>query len=107
MDLEEVKEYLRIDFEEDDEYIQFLIDVSESLLFSLTNKLDQDSSLYAELTEAGQQIEAYTAQQVNLSKVYRYAVISEMYENRGLTAEGANDKVRLIYSSILTSLIYS
>lgn len=106
MKLKEVKDYLRIDFAEDDEYLQFLIDASESLLFSLTNKLEQNSSLYTELARCGQSVETYTAHQVKLSRLYRLAVIAEMYENRGLTVEGANDKVRLIYSSILTHLIY-
>lgn len=107
MTLNQVKEYLRIDYNEDNEYLQFLIDASESLLFSLTNKLDQNSVLYHELNACGQPVATYTQHQSKLAELYRLAVIAEMYENRSLTVEGANDKVRLIYSSILTNLIYS
>ena len=107
MNLKQVKEHLRIDHEEDNDYLQFLIDTSESLLFSLTNKLDENSALYDELFLCGQKVETYTEHQVKLAEAYRLAVIAEMYENRGLTAEGANNKIKPIYSSILANLMYS
>ena len=106
MTLEQVKNYLRVDFEEDDTYIELLIDVSESFLFSLTGKLDPSCSLYNELIQS-QEVKAYTPQQIKLSEVYRLALINEMYESRGLTVESANDKIKLVYASILSHLRYS
>lgn len=107
MTLLQVKEYLRIDYNEDDEYLQFLIDASESMLFSLTNKLNGNSELYYQLIGCRQVVETYTEHQARLADLYRLALIAEMYENRGLTAEGANNKIKPIYSSILANLMYS
>lgn len=107
MTLEEVRSYLRIDHYEDDSYIQFLIDASESFLFSITGKLDKNSNLYNELISNGNEVRFYTNQQIKLSELYRMAMICEMYDNRGLTVDKAEEKVRLIYNSILTHLIYS
>lgn len=107
MNLIQVKEYLRIDHEEDDVHLQFLINTSESLLFNLTKKVNKNSILYHKLMGCGQVVETYTEHQELLADSYRLALIAEMYENRGLTAEGANNKIKPIYSSILANLMYS
>lgn len=107
--LDNVKNYLRIetDIKEDDEFLKMLINVSEEFLYDLTKKVDEDSQKYEDLMYV-QNIKpkTYSEYQSKLADMYMLALISEMYENRELTSENADRKVRLVYSCILNQLRY-
>lgn len=72
--LEEVKNYLRVDIEEDDELIKTLIIAAENYLKNATGKE------YPKTDQDGNKIE-YT-----LEKVYMNLLIAYWYENRSAAA---------------------
>lgn len=107
--LDKVKNYLRIeaDVKDDDKFLEILISASEELLYNLTKKVDEDSQKYEDLIfTMNIKPRTYTENQAKLADMYMLALISEMYENRELTSENADRKVRLVYSCILNQLRY-
>lgn len=84
--LQEVKSFLRVDFEEDDAYINMLINISETYLdiqVGVNYKND------TKLTE--------------LAKILKLKYISDMYENRGTTI-ATSTKTDSFINSILIQL---
>jgi uncharacterized phage protein (predicted DNA packaging) len=83
--LDEVKNWLRIDFSDDDALLSTLISASETYLKNATG-IEYDSSN-------------------NLAKLFCMVLISDWYENREYTGK-ASDQVRPIINSILMQLSY-
>jgi uncharacterized phage protein (predicted DNA packaging) len=84
--LDEVKNWLRVDFTDDDALLSTLISAAEEYLKNATG------------------IE-YNAQN-HLAKLFCMTLIADWYENRELVGR-ASDQVRLIIQSILTQLSYA
>jgi uncharacterized phage protein (predicted DNA packaging) len=86
MTLQEVKLFLKIDYTEDDDYINSLIEVSQIYIDSMCG-------------------EAYKTdlKAVKLSELLQKKLISDMYENRG-TEVASNTKQDRIVNSILDKL---
>ena len=83
--LKDVREYLKIDYNEEDAYLQNLIEISEIFIDSCvgTNyKTDE--------------------KMVKLAELLQKKIINEMYENRSTTV--TNDKQDIIVMSILNIL---
>lgn len=83
--LDEVKNWLRIDFSDDDTLLSSLIGASETYLKNATG-IEYDSSNH-------------------LAKLFCMVLISDWYENRELIGK-ASDQVRPIINSILMQLSY-
>jgi uncharacterized phage protein (predicted DNA packaging) len=86
LSLEEVKEWLRVDHDEDDTTLNHLILASEQYLKNATGKeFDTENKL---------------------AKLFCLTLITDWYENRQLTGEKIGEKVRFIIQSMLTQLQY-
>lgn len=84
--LEEVKRYLKIDFEDDDEDIESFIEAAEAYIDSMVG------TYYKEDEKA-----------VKLSKLLQKKLVNDMYENRS-TEIPSNTKQDRIVASILDKL---
>ena len=106
MTLQECKNFLKVDFDDDDRFINDLMISSEIYLYNATGKIIEGEDL--DFTISGNTEKVYFAEsQLILADLYRYALIYEMYENRSLTSDKAGQKINHIYSSILQQLRYS
>ena len=84
--LDEAKEYLRVDGDEDNTLINTLIKVSEEYLRNATGKTFGDTN--------------------NLARLFCLILVVDWYENRGLTAGKVGDKIRPVINSMLAQLNY-
>jgi len=84
--LEEAKEHLKVDGNEDDTYIQNLIGASEQFIKNGTGKIF-DGTNY-------------------LAKTVCLLLVADMYENRITTTDKVGAKMREIVSMMLTQLAY-
>lgn len=86
--LEEAKEFLKVDYEDEDRFIQSLIGASEEYLKNATGKEFNDNN--------------------QLAKLYCRVLINEWFRDRALTVTGnganVSDKVRYTLQSILMQL---
>lgn len=89
--LEEIKLYLKVDWEEEDSFIENLYNASKLYLQRLIGKS------YDTLAEELQK----------LFDLYQLAMINECYLNRQLTLEKNEQNIRFIYQSIIQELKYS
>lgn len=106
LDLEIVKNYLKVDCNDEDSLIQSFIDISQNYLFSLTNKVKEFSDQYFDLKMKGKEIYLYDESQEKLAELYCLAFISELYNNRSLTTDKVKQNLRYVYQSVLSSLMY-
>ena len=83
LSLEEVKEYLKIDYNDEDDLLLELINTAENYLYNATGTHFDNSN--------------------RLAKLYCRVLVNEWYENRGFT--GTN-KIKYTLQSILTQLKY-
>ena len=106
LNLTNVKQYLKVDYNDEDTLIQGFIDVAESYLYSLTNKVEEFSEQHLELKSAGKEVSFYTESQLKLAELYCLAFVAELYNNRSLTIDKVEQNLRYVYQSILTGLMY-
>lgn len=90
MDLQIVKDYLRIDYDYDDAFLKILIDAAESYLASAVNDFDKKSKKKNFKSRAD---------------IVRLALIQEMYDNRMLINDKSKDLSYTI-RSMITQLQY-
>ena len=88
LNLDKVKNYLRVDYADDDAIIETYIIATEKFLKKLCekNEFEEDKQ--------------------ELAEIYMLAVINELYNSRNLTADKAEQRVRTIMQSILNQLRY-
>lgn len=86
LDLQDVKEWLRVDHDEDDSIIESIIKSSIQYLENATGKNFDESN--------------------ELAKQFCLFLISDWYENRQYMGEKVGEKVRFIIQSILAQLKY-
>ena len=88
LNLNKVKNYLRVDFADDDAIIETYIIATEKFLKKLCekNEFEEDKQ--------------------ELAEIYMLAVINELYNSRNLTVDKAEQRVRTIMQSILNQLRY-
>ena len=86
--LDKVKNYLKVDFDDDDIIIETYIIATEKFLKKLCekNEFEEDKQ--------------------ELAEIYMLAVINELYNSRNLTVDKAEQRVRTIMQSILNQLRY-
>ena len=106
LDLQTVKNYLKIDYDDENTLIQSFIDVSENYLYSLTGKVEQFSDQHLDLKSVGKEVNFYTEGQLKLAELYCLAFVSELYNNRSLTIDKVEQNLRYVYQSVLSTLMY-
>ena len=88
LNLNKVKNYLRVDFDDDDAIIETYIIATEKFLKTLCEK------------------DEFEEDKQELAEIYMLAVISELYNSRNLTVDKAEQRVRTIMQSLLNQLRY-
>ena len=88
LNLDKVKNYLKVDFDDDDIIIETYIIATEKFLKKLCekNEFEEDKQ--------------------ELAEIYMLAVINELYNSRNLTVDKAEQRVRTIMQSLLNQLRY-
>ena len=86
--LDKVKNYLKVDYNDDDAIIETYIISTEKFLKTLCekNEFEEDKQ--------------------ELAEIYMLAMISELYNSRNLTVDKAEQRVRTIMQSVLNQLRY-
>ena len=88
LNLDKVKNYLKVDFDDDDIIIETYIIATEKFLKTLCEK------------------DEFEEDKQELAEIYMLAVISELYNSRNLTVDKAEQRVRTIMQSLLNQLRY-
>lgn len=88
LNLGKVKNYLKVDYADDDAIIETYIIATEKFLKTLCEK------------------DEFEEDKQELAEIYMLAVISELYNSRNLTVDKAEQRVRTIMQSILNQLRY-
>ena len=88
LDLDKVKNYLRVDYADDDAIIETYIIATEKFLKKLCEKNE------------------FKEDKQELAEIYMLAMINELYNSRNLTVDKAEQRVRTIMQSILNQLRY-
>ena len=88
LNLDKVKNYLRVDYADDDAIIETYIIATEKFLKTLCEK------------------DEFEEDKQELAEIYMLAVINELYNSRNLTVDKAEQRVRTIMQSILNQLRY-
>lgn len=83
MELSYVKTFLKVDFDDDDEYISLLTDVAKEYVVDAIGKCDES---------------------IARVKLLMLVIITEMYENRSFTVDTANQKAQYTIRSIINQL---
>lgn len=88
LNLNKVKNYLKVDFNDDDAIIETYTIATEKFLKTLCekNEFEEDKQ--------------------ELAEIYMLAMINELYNSRNLTVDKAEQRVRTIMQSILNQLRY-
>ena len=88
LNLDKVKNYLKVDFDDDDAIIETYIIATEKFLKKLCekNEFEEDKQ--------------------ELAEIYMLAMINELYNSRNLTVDKAEQRVRTIMQSVLNQLRY-
>lgn len=87
VDIDEAKQFLRIDHDEDDILIQSLIGAAEEYLINATGKKFSSSN--------------------NLARLFCLLLVADWYENRNLAREKVGEQTRDIIESMKNQLKYS
>lgn len=106
MKLEEIKQYLKIDYEDDDLLIDNFNKASIAYLEPILN-INYNKVLYNNFYEL---LESNKDRRLSMVNIYILAMIKEMYDNRGLTINStvrASEKLKYTMSHIINSLQYS
>lgn len=88
LNLDKVKNYLKVDFDDDDIIIETYIIATEKFLKTLCEK------------------DEFEEDKQELAEIYMLAMLSELYNSRNLTVDKAEQRVRTIMQSILNQLRY-
>ena len=104
MTLDEAKLLLKVDYDEEDTIIEQMIKGIDVYLYNAIGKLEQYSDL--DVTLALDNKVYFEEFELPLVELYKNALLTEMFENRCLTCQQADNKIRHIYSSILSQLKY-
>ena len=88
LNLDKVKNYLKVDYADDDVIIETYIIATEKFLKTLCEK------------------DEFEEDKQELAEIYMLAMLNELYNSRNLTVDKAEQRVRTIMQSILNQLRY-
>lgn len=105
MTVDEIKNYLKIDYNEDDLLIMSMYNACISYLEPILN-ITYNKYIYDNFYEL---LESNSDNRLNLINIYILAMIKEMYDNRGITqtTDKVSEKLKYTMSHIINSLQYS
>lgn len=83
MTLDEVKKLIHVDFSDDDEYINLLIDVAKEYIADSVGSFDENKARH---------------------RLLLITIVSTLYENRVYTIDKNNEKVLYVIKSMVTQL---
>jgi len=86
IEIEETKNFAKIEYEEDDNLLTVLISVAEESLKNATG---------IEFTSEN-----------NLAKLYCFVIVKDLYDNREMTTDKTSEKIKNTIQSILIQLKY-
>lgn len=86
IELEEAKTFAKIEYEEENEIVQLLVDVAEEGLKNATGIVFDSNN--------------------SLARLYCLVMVKDLYDNREITVEKASEKIRFTIQSILIQLKY-
>ena len=104
MRVDEAKILLKVDYDDEDLVIKQMIEAIDVYLYNAIGKVEPYSDLDDNLTTVDKVY--FEEFELPLVDLYKNALLVEMFENRGLTCQQADNKIRHIYSSILSQLKY-
>lgn len=105
MTMDEVKNYLKIDYNEDDTLIENMYKGCIAYLEPILKySMEYDNTKYNNFYEY---LEGENDKRLNLVNIYILAMTKEMYDDKGLTIDKANSKLKYTMSHILNQLQYS
>ena len=104
MRLNEAKILLKVDYSDEDVIIKQMLESIDVYLYNATGKVEEYSDLDDMLNIDNKVY--FEEFELPLVELYKGALLVEMFENRGLTCQQADNKIRHIYSSILSQLKY-
>ncbi|ABR48570.1 uncharacterized phage protein [Alkaliphilus metalliredigens QYMF] len=84
--LNEVKHHLRIDFDEDDSYLEILISAAEQFMHNATGKSFHETN--------------------KLAKTICMMIVADLYENRNMTADKVGQTTKNLVNMMLIQLSY-
>lgn len=82
--LDEAKQHMRVDSNDDDNYINLLINTSEEFIKNVTGRTFDSTN--------------------NLAKIACLYIVGDLYDNRQMTTDKMGERVRNIINMILTQL---
>jgi len=105
MTIDEIKSYLKIDYNEDNLLIENMYSACISYLEPILN-ITYNKYIYDNFYEL---LESNNDKRLNLINIYILAMIKEMYDGRGLTTTTlkASEKLKYTMGHIINSLQYS
>ena len=105
MTIDEIKNYLKIDYDEDNLLIENMYNACISYLEPIVN-ITYNKNLHKNFYEL---LESNNDNRLNLINIYILAMIKEMYDSRGLTTNTikASEKLKYTMGHIINSLQYS
>lgn len=83
MDLQEVKSFLKVDFDDDDSYILLLMDAAKEYIIDSVGRYDPSKARM---------------------RVYLLHIVATLYDKRCLTVDNADEKVQYVLASIARQL---
>ena len=104
MRLDEAKILLKVDYSDEDVIIKQMLESIDVYLYNATGKVEEYSDLDDMLNIDNKVY--FEEFELPLVDLYKGALLVEIFENRGLTCQQADNKIRHIYSSILSQLKY-
>ena len=103
MTVNEIKQYLKIDYNDDDKLMENIYKACIYYLEPILN-ISYNKVIYDNFYEL---LEINNDKRLNLINIYLLAMIKEIYDNRGLTTDKASEKLKYTMSHIINSLQYS
>lgn len=87
MTLSEMKSYLKVDFDDDNDFITLLMDVAREYIIDAVGKCDET---------------------IARVKLLMRVIVAELYEKRSLTfnMDSTNEKVQYVIRSIINQLLF-
>ena len=105
MTLNEAKLLLKVDYTDEDKIIEQMIQAIDVYLYNAIGKVEKYSNLDYDLPTVDNKV-YFEEFELPLVELYKNALLVEIFVNRGLTCQQADNKIRHIYSSILSQLKY-
>lgn len=83
MELEEIKKFIRVDYEDDDDFIKLIIEAAKEYIIASVGKYDESIARH---------------------RLLLVTIVTDLYENRSYTINSLNEKIRHTINSMCMQL---